>query len=153
MLIEYKIKFEQDGVSITQRVEPDASDGAPVAQYTPSAGLAGRSLGKVFGAHPGIGRGSIGSGGEGAGSIGPGGEGAGSIGPGGAGPEDYSVAAGGEGAGSIGPGGTGPGARPMIILGPVVMGAPARTQASGVAPIAPGKPAGPETMMRRPAVE
>ncbi len=36
MLIEYRIKFERDGVTITQRVEPDTSDGVHVPFRTSS---------------------------------------------------------------------------------------------------------------------
>jgi len=98
MLIEYKIKFEEDGVTITQRVEPDSSGSAPVERTIPPSGLTGRSLGRAFEAPPGR------SGQDGKDQSGTGG-----------GPGDPT-----------GPGGQGPGTRPTIILGPIVVGAPAR---------------------------
>jgi hypothetical protein len=165
MLIEYKIKFEQDGVTITQRVEPDDSANAPVVQNTPGAGLFGHSLGKVFGSHAGAlasggEAGPTGPGGE-AGATGPGGE-AGPTGPGGSKPGNLfgsgsgvaanPLASGGE-AGPTGPGGTGTNGRPIIILGPIVVGGPTHTQAATVPPMKTGKDWAPEKGVRRPALE
>lgn len=118
MLIEYKIKFEEDGLTITQRVEPDASDSAPVARTAQTGGLTGRSLGSAF---------EAGEGGGPEDRIGPGG-----------GPGD-----------PIGPGGEGPGARPIIILGPIIVGAPSRKQAASTAAVETSKDSYPEKIVHR----
>ena len=98
MLIEYKIKFEDDGVTITQRVEPDVSGRASVEQTILPSGLTGRSLGRAFEAHP-----------DRSGQD-----------------RTDQSGIGGGGGDPTGPGGQGPGTRPTIILGPIVVGAPAR---------------------------
>jgi len=40
MLIEYKIKFQQDGITITQRIEPDALDGVAAKQQDSTSNAA-----------------------------------------------------------------------------------------------------------------
>jgi hypothetical protein len=68
MLIEYKITFAKDGVTITQRVEPNSST-APTLQPSATGDLAvAKHLGKTFAASQGGGpgdEGDIGSGGPG----------------------------------------------------------------------------------------
>jgi hypothetical protein len=102
MLIEYKVRFLKDGVTITQIVQPDGSSGS---------GPGGSADGS-----------SIGPGGSANGSnIGPGGSANGSsIGPGGS--------ANGSG---IGPGGGGlvSGTGRIVVLGPLVIDAPCVTTA------------------------
>jgi hypothetical protein len=110
MLIEYKIRFGKEGVTIAQYVDPNNS------------GIRGPR---------GDGNGSgVGAGGSGEGSgIGPGGSGEGSgIGPGGSG-EGSGIGPGGSGEGSsIGPGGAAvSGTGRIVVLGPLVIDAPCAT--------------------------
>lgn len=131
MLIEYKIKFEKDGVTITQRIEPGTSKNVVVDTNCQPGGAITRSLGSscADGAGGG-GAEDIDPGGGGAEDIGPGGGGAEDIGPGGGGAED--IGPGGGGADDIGPGGGGAedigpgggavkGSGPVIIFGPIVI--------------------------------
>jgi hypothetical protein len=113
MLIEYKVRFAKDGVTITQIVEPDGGSGS-------GPGGSGNGSG-------------IGPGGGGNGSgIGPGGSGNGSsISPGGSG-NGSGIGPGGSGNGSgIGPGGSAfvSGTGRIVVLGPLVIDAPCMTSA------------------------
>ena len=121
MLIEYKIKFEKDGVTITQRIEPGTSKDVVIDTNCQSGDAISRSLGSSCASGPGGGGAEdIGPGGGGAEDIGPGGGGAEDIGPGGGGAED--IGPGGGGAEDIGPGGgAGTGSGPVIIFGPIVI--------------------------------
>src|SRR5258708_1959860 len=100
MLIEYKIKFENDGLTITQRVEPGASRTQPAKQSVFSGVTHSKHLSRSFAA-------SVGGG--------PGDE----TGTGG-GPGDETGTGGGPGD-ETGTGG-GPGSGPVTILGPFIMG-------------------------------
>jgi hypothetical protein len=72
MLIEYKIKFEKDGLTITQRVEPSASVTPPVQPSAVGDLTVAKHLPSAF-------------------SAGKGGDGGPEIGPGGGGPESSPV--------------------------------------------------------------
>jgi hypothetical protein len=82
MFIEYTIKFEQDGVTITQRVEPSASGSTVVKPAPQNSAASARSLGSSF-------------------TAGKGGGGADDTGPGQGGPDHILAGGGGPGAGPI----------------------------------------------------
>jgi hypothetical protein len=121
MLIEYRIKLEPDGITVTQRAE---SGSVPAGD---SAGVSSEStLPASFpGSNGGAGNLSTRPGGAGNLSTRPGGAGNLSTGPGGAG--NLSTGPGGAGNLSTGPGGagnlnTGPGGSPpVIIFGPIII--------------------------------
>src|ERR1700674_2271387 len=109
MLIEYRIQFETDGVTITQIVEPG------------SESVIGQGGGNGSGIGPGGGNGSgIGPGGGNGSGIGPGGGNGSGIGPGGG--NGSGIGPGGGNGSGIGPGGAGlVGTGRIVILGPLVI--------------------------------
>jgi hypothetical protein len=113
--IEYKIKFENGGVSITQQVNTDDSPGNGNAQGT---GDSMTQLGVSYPVTQAAAGQAAGRGGNAPGDIGSGGNAPGDIGSGGNAPGD------------IGSGGGLPAQGQIIVFGPIVVDATGRIQGS-----------------------
>ncbi len=118
MLIQYRIQFEQDGITITQTVDPGDQSG--IGQGGGNGSGIGPGGGNGSGIGPGGGNGSgIGPGGGNGSSIGPGGGNGSGIGPGGG--NGSGIGPGGGNGSGIGPGGSLLGTGRVVILGPLVI--------------------------------
>ena len=117
MLIEYRIKFENNGVTIAQRVD----SGNAVNYGSQSATSNGQSAVVASNQLPQSAPANVG--GNAADPTGPGGNAGDPTGPGGNAADNTGP--GGNAADPTGPGGAGSGLFPMVILGAIVIGAPA----------------------------